>query len=197
MEEEIWKPVVGYEGRYEVGSLGSVRSLNYLRTGLAREMKPYRVVSKHGNVPYLQVDLFKDGHRRSIKVHIIVCTAFHGCRPDNIDGDEFVEAMHLNGDSLDNRANNLAWGRHRDNVREKNFVEKQAAAQKKRWASGEYEYQKKAVVQMLPNGEFVARFDSAWDAQRATGCNQSDISKHCRGVRKYLVGGYRWKFANQ
>lgn len=27
--EEIWKPVIGYEGLYEVSSLGRVKSLNY------------------------------------------------------------------------------------------------------------------------------------------------------------------------
>lgn len=195
--EEIWKPIDGYEGKYEAGNLGNIKSLNYLNTGMEKVMKPYLVVSKRGNVPYLQVDLFKNGIRRSLKVHVLVCSAFHGTRPSDINGDTNVEAMHLNGNSLDNRAENLSWGRHSDNAREKTFVEKQAAAQRRRWASGEYEYQKKAVVQMLPSGEFVARYASACDAQRATGCNQSDISKHCRGKRKWLVGGFRWKFENE
>ena len=190
MKTEIWLPISGYEGIYEISNFGRVKSLNYLRTGTERIMKPHTVVSKHGNVPYLQVDLHKCGCRKSAKVHILVCEAFHGERPCNF------EAMHLNGNSLDNRAENLSWGRHSDNVREKTFVEKQAASQRRRWASGEYEYQKKAVVQMLPSGEFVARFASALDAQRATGFSQSDISKHCRGVRKWLVGGYRRKFAD-
>ena len=192
--EEIWKPIEGYEGKYEVSNLGRVMSLNYLSTKKPRIMKPFKVISRHGFVPYLQVDLFNEGTRKSVKVHILVCTAFHGHRPSDIDGDTNIEAMHLNGNSLDNRAENLAWGRHSDNVREKNFIEKQAAAQRRRWASGEYEYQKKAVIQLAPNGDFVAKYDSAWDAQRATGCNQSDISKHCRGIRKWLVGGFRWKF---
>lgn len=197
MADEIWKPIEGYEGKYEISNLGRVNSLNYLGTGKPRIMKPYKNISKHGNVPYLQVDLYKDGVTRSLKVHFLVCRAFHGSRPASINGDTNVEAMHLNGNSLDNRAENLSWGRHSDNVREKTFVEKQAAAQRRRWASGEYEYQKKAVVQMLPSGEFVARYASAWDAQRATGCNQSDISKHCRGKRKWLVGGFRWEFENE
>lgn len=189
--------MVGYEGEYEVSSLGRVKSLKYLGTKGTKIMKPYINISRRGNVPYLQVDLHNRGVRRSLKVHFLVCTAFHGERPSNIDGDLNIEAMHLNGDSLDNRAENLAWGRHADNVREKNFVEKQAAAQKKRWESGEYEYQKKPVIQLSRDGEFIARYDSAWDAQRTTGCNQSDISKHCRGIRNHLVGGYRWKFADK
>lgn len=195
--EEIWKPIEGYEGKYEVSNLGRVKSLNYRNTKQAVIMKPYKNISKRGCVPYYQVDLYKNGVGAYPKVHVLVCEAFHGSRPSNIDGDTNVEAMHLNGNSLDNRAENLAWGCHRDNVREKTFIEKQSAAQKRRWAAGEYEYQKKAVIQMSQDGEFVAKYDSAWDAQRATGCNQSDISKHCRGVRKWLVGGYRWKFADK
>ena len=31
--DEVWKDVVGYEGLYQVSSLGNVRSLNYRRTG--------------------------------------------------------------------------------------------------------------------------------------------------------------------
>lgn len=195
--EEIWKPIEGYEGKYEVSSLGRVKSLNYRNTNRAVIMRPYKNISKRGNVPYLQVDLYKNGQGTYPKVHILVCTAFHGHRPSDIDGDTNVEAMHLNGDSLDNRAENLAWGRHYDNVREKTFIKKQKAATKKRWENGEYEFQKKAVIQLTPSGSFVARYDSAWDAQRATGCNQSDISKHCRGKRKWLVGGFRWKFENE
>ena len=30
MENEIWKPIEGYEGLYEVSSLGNVRSLDRL-----------------------------------------------------------------------------------------------------------------------------------------------------------------------
>ena len=32
MREE-WRPVVGYEGLYEVSNMGNVKSLNYRRTG--------------------------------------------------------------------------------------------------------------------------------------------------------------------
>lgn len=35
---EIWKPVVGYEGLYEVSSLGNVRSLNYRHTNTVKNL---------------------------------------------------------------------------------------------------------------------------------------------------------------
>ena len=33
LENEIWKPVVGFEGKYEVSNMGRIKSLNYLNTG--------------------------------------------------------------------------------------------------------------------------------------------------------------------
>ena len=36
--EEIWKPVRGYEGKYEVSSIGRVRSLNYNGSGKVKTL---------------------------------------------------------------------------------------------------------------------------------------------------------------
>lgn len=44
------------------------------------------------------------------RVHVLACTAFHG---DPADGHE---VRHLDGDSLNNLADNLAWGARYDNV---------------------------------------------------------------------------------
>ena len=32
-EQEEWRPVVGYEGLYEVSNMGRVKSLNYKKSG--------------------------------------------------------------------------------------------------------------------------------------------------------------------
>lgn len=196
MDEEIWKDVVGYEGLYQVSNLGRVKSLNFQNTGKPKLRKIYVNMSLHGMIPYLQVDLAKKGERKGMKVHLLVCTAFHGPKPTEINGDARVEAMHLNGNSLDNRAENLAWGSHYENCKEKNYVIKQSESTKRRWSEGDFENQKKAVVQLTPAGEFVAEYDCAWSAQRETGCSQSDISKICRGLRKWLTKGYTWKFSS-
>lgn len=51
------------------------------------------------------------GDRR--KVATIVCETFHGPRPSG------YEVSHLNGDSLDNRAENVAWKTRAENERDK------------------------------------------------------------------------------
>ena len=62
--QEKWRPVVGYEGLYEVSNLGRVRRI--------RIVEPTK--KKHG---YMQISLVgKDGVRRSHRLHRIVATAF-------------------------------------------------------------------------------------------------------------------------
>lgn len=95
---ETWKPVPGYEGRYEVSDLGRVRSL-----GFARGEKPRELVVCCGSQRYPYVNLQRKMHR----VHTLVLTAFRGPAPAGCD------ASHLNDDPRDNRLVNLVWEPHR------------------------------------------------------------------------------------
>lgn len=52
-----------------------------------------------------------DGNRKTINVHVLVCSAFHGDRPS-----PQHTVSHLNGNRLDNRAENLDWELHVDNI---------------------------------------------------------------------------------
>lgn len=40
-EKEIWKPVVGFEEKYEISNLGNLMSNNWNRTGQRRMVKTY------------------------------------------------------------------------------------------------------------------------------------------------------------
>lgn len=109
---EQWRPVVGYEGLYEVSDRGRVRSLDRVITRPetvrgpreARRrgavMKPFPQ-SKQG---HLQVNLSKDGSTRKGSVHILVLEAFVGPRPVGLNG------LHANDIPTDNRVENLRWG---------------------------------------------------------------------------------------
>lgn len=101
-ESEEWRPVAGAEGRYEVSSLGHVRSL--LR-GAPRMLKPS--VSTHG---YLSLYIYTEGKRRLRSVHQLVAEAFIGPRPKGVD------VRHLNGEKADCRAVNLAFGSRSQNM---------------------------------------------------------------------------------
>ena len=72
MKKEYWKPVVGYEGLYEVSNWGRVKSIP--RNGTvkyARILKP--VTNRYG---YSYVILCKNGKVKSFLVHRLVAEAF-------------------------------------------------------------------------------------------------------------------------
>lgn len=111
-QTEVWKPVVGYEDRYEVSDQGRVRSKNMrlrvvingveaTRKHKGKMLKPGRMSTGH-----LTVALGR-GHTRP--VHQLVMEAFVGVRPKNAD------VAHNNGDSTDNRLCNLRYASRTSN----------------------------------------------------------------------------------
>ena len=96
--QEKWRPVVGYEGLYEVSNLGRVRRI--------RIVEPTK--KKHG---YMQISLVgKDGVRRSHRLHRIVAMAFI----PNPEGKPQVN--HRDENPENNRAKNLEWATAEENT---------------------------------------------------------------------------------
>ena len=116
MSEE-WRPVPGWE-YYEVSSLGRVRSLDKITParGGGVQKKQGKVLRQQPVQGYLRVTVQGAGHRRTLKVHVLVLEAFVGPKPD-----VGQECRHLNGDSTDNRADNLMWGTRSENVLDQVF----------------------------------------------------------------------------
>lgn len=98
MGTEIWRPVKGYEGLYEVSSLGYVKSLNYHRTGKEKILKPAK--NKYG---YLFVALYRNGKRKMSKLHRLVAEAFI----PNPEG--FKQVNHIDEDKTNNVVSNLEF----------------------------------------------------------------------------------------
>ena len=117
MSEEIWKDIPGYEGRYQVSDAGRVRSIgrSYTRvfkTGRTiRQRLPERVLkpgtNQHG---YQYVTLRRSGKSFTREVHKLVAVAFlpQQEKPK-------IQVRHLDGNRLNNRIANLAWGTASEN----------------------------------------------------------------------------------
>lgn len=98
MNEE-WRPVVGYEGIYEVSNFGRVKRIapHSVRGNAGTFLKP-----KEG--PYLRVTLFRDGgNRQCHSIHVLVAAAFIGPRPDGYLVD------HVDENKRNNRADNMQY----------------------------------------------------------------------------------------
>lgn len=115
MTYEEWRPVVGYEGHYEVSSRGRVRSQDWdvVRKDGTSFRKKGRVLRPHlSKRGYLAVALHKSGRQQTRTVHRLVAQAFI---PNP--GDSPV-VRHLNDVPTDNRLENLAWGTQSDNIKD-------------------------------------------------------------------------------
>ena len=109
-ENEIWKPVLGFEGRYEVSNLGNVKSLitNKLR-------KP--VSTRCG---YLQVILTLGRELKPKLVHRLVWEAFNSSIPEGL------QINHLDENKHNNSLSNLSLVTHRENMNWGSLPEKLA-----------------------------------------------------------------------
>lgn len=106
MTAEEWRPVVGFP-RYSVSSNGRVVSYCKPEPRILRATRPAK--------GYPQVVMHPGGGVGATRnVHQLVAEAFLGPRPA-----PGCEIRHLNGDSLDSRLCNLAWGTASENARDK------------------------------------------------------------------------------
>ncbi len=98
---EIWKDVIGYEGKYQVSNTGKVRSLNYNNTHTIKELKPK--VNKYG---YLEVKLSKNNKTKDFMLGRLVAIHFI---PNPLFKEEVI---HISKDPKDNSVENLMWAYH-------------------------------------------------------------------------------------
>lgn len=114
-QHEIWLPIAGFEGRYEVSNFGDVRAVprivKFGRTTRHVEGKSiYQHPVKNSGTTYLQVTLWIGCSPKTFKVHRLVLDAFQVQKPPG------MQARHLDGNSLNNRASNLCWGTPLENT---------------------------------------------------------------------------------
>lgn len=97
---EEWRPVVGYEGRYEISNYGRLRGSRLNRqTG-----KSVLLVSTQNECGYVRNGLYsKSGKMTLVFRHKLVLETFAQRRPPN------HECNHKNGVRHDNRLENLEW----------------------------------------------------------------------------------------
>ena len=175
LKNEVWRPISGYEGLYEVSNLGRVKSLPRMRKGrgVGLHRTGGRILSCNGlageGYPIVQLS---NVSLRQFFVHRLVADTFI----PKIHGKEYIN--HKDGDKTNNRVDNLEWC---------TFSENMNHAWKTGLRKDGTHPNKKRVRVFYQNGD-IKEYDSIADASRETGVDQSNISRLCGGNRKMIKG---------
>lgn len=176
---EIWKPVKGFEERYEVSNLGCVRSVSKIiayRNGAKRFWKGQALKQHPDKDGYLKVALARDGKQFNKCVHRLVAEAFLE-NPNHL-----PMVNHKDECKSNNQVDNLEWCTAQYNCLYSNVPQKMI------------EVTKKPVLQISLSGELVKEWESISAAARGTGILLANISRCAHGGRP-TAGGYRWEIA--
>ena len=199
-QKEIWNPIKGFEGLYEVSNLGRVRSLQRTiiqKNGIAITSKGRFKRIGINSVGYPCVTLCKNGKSKQYSLHRILAKAFIP-NPDNK-----PEVDHINTNRTDCRLENLRWVTHAENMRNplsqqsiKSNSKTHEALRKsiKTKIERKRKTAPKRVYQFSINREFIAEYESAREASRVTGLTAMTIAEDSRGGLRgrQSCGGYLW-----
>lgn len=114
---EEWKSIHGYEGLYEVSNFGRVRSVEGKVTKNARCTRVWKQrimkihYGKRNNGLNALADLWKNGKRKQFLIARLVAKEF--CEGY----EEGLTVNHIDGNPLNNKAENLEWVTLSENVR--------------------------------------------------------------------------------
>lgn len=203
LANEEWRDIVGYEGKYQVSSLGRVKSLERIthnNKSSNTSWKTRRVkerILRHGDNPngYEFVQLSKDGRLHIFYIHRLVANAFIP-NPENL-----PIINHKDQTPKNNKASNLEWCTQKYNVNYADAIDKIRAflLSDKNPCRGvprsESFKQKvrKPVIQMDSQGNTIREWDSARSAAIELGLYFSSITATCKNKMKHH-GGYKWKY---
>jgi len=106
---EIWKPVIGFEGRYEVSSFGRFKALSRDITysdGRKGKLKEKLIKGSIGSHGYITIS-FDTKHKKL--AHQVVARAFLG-------DPEYKQVVnHKDGNKKNNHIDNLEWSTYKQN----------------------------------------------------------------------------------
>lgn len=108
MMEEKWASIVGYEGYYEVSTLGNIRGVDRIishpRLKIVKRRGHPIITRTNDKNGYVYVCLSKDGIKKQHRVHRLVIDAF-----SPIEHPEEFQVNHIDGVKHNNKLENLEW----------------------------------------------------------------------------------------
>lgn len=188
--QEIWLPVIGYEGLYEVSNFGNVKALS--RPTYKRK-QPIPVRKQLDRYGYHYVPLRLNGRTKNVKVHRLVAMAFI---PNPINKSD---VNHIDGNKQNNHVSNLEWSTVKENVRHAHNIGLRtmdhliALSKTKKLGKNA---NAKRVLQYNLDGAFIREWSCLWEAVLSFHKKSNiTIGKACREGMG-IAYGFRWKYAD-
>jgi len=201
-QQEIWKPIKGYESNYEISNIGRVRTIEHHTIG-----KNGRLMHTHQRIKrpsmtrkgYYYVNLSKNGIKKCFKIHLLVAQAFI----QNVDNKPFID--HINTIKTDNRVCNLRWVTSKENTKNpltmKHIIEScanDACKEKQRKTKKELGILNNIPIeQYTMDWHFIRTFDSISEAARSL--DKPNPRQICGNIKIAIDNanrssyGYRWR----
>ena len=173
---ETWKDIPGYEGLYQASVFGYVRSVNRTiykgKQHVPSKVKGIIISPWIDTSGYLKVDLYKNGKKRTEKLHQLIAKAF-------IPNPLHKETVnHKDENKLNNTVNNLEWMTNKENVNYGTRIQRVK------------ETQGMHISRIAPNNN-VTYYFTLHDAERKTGIPRQSISYAIK--HKTLLKGFKWE----
>ena len=183
MCHEIWKPIEGYEGLYEVSNLGRVKSLERY-VGKRHHIKEKYLTNDVNQKGYCRVLLSMNGKAKHYAVHRLVAEAFIPNKQNK------PQINHIDGNKANNCATNLEWCTASENLIHARLKGLNPIVENNEIFS-------KPVEMHSLLGLHLYTFKSIADAERHTGVDHRTISACCRHKKGHkTAGGFVWEYAN-
>lgn len=177
-QNEIWKPLIGYEDDYEVSDMGRVRSITKVFECFSKRGNHKHYRTKYGRIlkPSIQnsgyevVWLSKNGKVKAMTVHRLIAQTFLTNKFN------YYCVNHKNGNKCDNRLENLEWCTSGENL--KHAYDKLNRV-----------HRKGTKIICI---ELNKSFENIKSASEELDINKNAISNVLAGRAKH-AGGYTWK----
>lgn len=188
MDEEEFKPVIGYEDLYMISSYGRVVALKYIRpfynnASITQEPKLVKIIkNKYG---YMKVRLSKNKKRQEYSVHRLVALNFIP-NPDSKPEVDHIDTIRSN-----NHVSNLRWVTKIENMNN--------PLSRKNISSNHYCLGKKGldnpfsikIIRIDRNGN--TKIYPSTRSVKQDGFTQSNVLKCCKKEHKQHKG-YKWMY---
>lgn len=176
--EEIWKPIKGFESKYEISNLGRLKNI--------RTNHILKMTNQYGD--YFSIILYDETHKKYTRIHRLVAEHFID-NPNN-----YPCVNHKDMNKQNNCVDNLEWCTYSHNT--KDAINKGANTMSgfNKYNKNKFKNKYGKIFQCDRDKNVINIFDSLNEAHNKTGVCTRNIL-HCINHQegRTQAGGYIWK----